>query len=218
MPSDRVDCGPGRDKVVVDLSDRIWGGCEQVSRPGGQTKPPPAPPVSGNSIVLYDEPFICKGPVDIGLVKVTMPSTVQDAIRLAEDCSGRIGRIEIDTWTADGIKVQNHGTVAHDLVIESGYVKCHDVAGNYHQDGIQAMGGTRLTFRKLTVDCLGNANLFVNQGGMKVSVPTERDLRPLRSRTELRPDALRGHVDRLRNARYDDLRRPLPRCPGRAEG
>jgi RTX calcium-binding nonapeptide repeat (4 copies) len=171
--SDRVDCGPGRDRVVADFSDRIWGGCEQVSRPGGQTKPPPAPPPTGNSVVLYDEPFLCEGPVDIGLVKVTMPSTVQDAMRLAENCSGRIGRIEIDTWTADGIKVQNHGTVAHDLVIESGYVKCHDVAGSYHQDGIQAMGGTRLTFRKLTVDCLGNANFFVNQGGLKVSMPTE---------------------------------------------
>ena len=63
--------------------------------------------------------------------------------------------------------------MAHDLVIESGYVKCHDVAGSYHQDGIQAMGGTRLTFRNLTVDCLGNANLFVNQGGLKVSMPTD---------------------------------------------
>ena len=40
--SDRIDCGPGRDKVVADLSDRIWGGCEQVSRPGGgTTKPTP---------------------------------------------------------------------------------------------------------------------------------------------------------------------------------
>jgi hypothetical protein len=123
--------------------------------------------------VLDDEPFVCKGRVDIDLVKVTMPTTVRDAIRLDEDCSGRIGRLEVDTWTADGIKVQNHGVVAHDLVIESGYVKCHAVAGSYHQDGIQAMGGARLTFKGLRVDCLRNANLFVNQGGKKVSMPTD---------------------------------------------
>ena len=92
-----------------------------------------------------------------------MRTEVEDAVRLDQNCSGRIGRVEVDTWTADGIKVQNRGTVAHDLVIESGYVKCHDVAGSYHQDGIQAMGGHRLTFRNLAVDCLGNANLFVNE-------------------------------------------------------
>ena len=165
--TDRIDCGAGADSVVADVNDRTWRNCELVSRP---TKPPPVPE---DSLVLHDQPFVCKGPVDIDLVKVTMPSTVEDAIRLDQDCSGRIGRLEVDTWTADGIKVQNHGTVAHDLVIESGYVKCHDVAGSYHQDGIQAMGGTRLTFRKLSVDCLGNANLFVNQGGLKVSLPTD---------------------------------------------
>ena len=53
------------------------------------------------------------GPIDIDLVRVMMPTTVQDAIRLDQDCSGRIGRVEVDTWTADGIKVQNHGAVAH---------------------------------------------------------------------------------------------------------
>jgi hypothetical protein len=172
--TDRVMCGGGRDSVVADAGDRISGDCEQVSRPERAPPPkPPPPPLPQNSVVLDDRPFVCTGPVDIDLVRVTMPTTVQDAIRLDQDCSGRIGRVEVDTWTADGIKVQNHGVVAHDLVIESGYVKCHDVAGRYHQDGIQAMGGTRLTFKGLRIDCLRNANMFVNYGGKKVSMPTD---------------------------------------------
>jgi hypothetical protein len=138
-----------------------------------QGQPPsPSAPVEGR-IVLEDDAWVCSGPVDLDLVKVTMRTAVDDAVRLDENCSGRIGRIEVDTWTADGIKVQNHGAVAHDLVVESGYIKCHDVFGEYHQDGIQAMGGHRLTFRNLAVDCLGNANLFVNRAGARVSTPTD---------------------------------------------
>ena len=69
--------------------------------------------------------------------------------------------------------MQNRGSVAHDLVIESGYVKCHDVAGDYHQDGVQAMGGYRLTFRNLAIDCLRNSNFFLARGGSGASTPTD---------------------------------------------
>ncbi|MGH3103675.1 MAG: IPT/TIG domain-containing protein [Gaiellaceae bacterium] len=134
--------------------------------------PPPAPP-SGRTEIRNNQSFICRGPVNIDLVRVTMRTTVEDAVRLDQNCSGRIGRIEIDTWTADGIKVQNRGTVAHDLVIGSGYVKCHAVAGAYHQDGIHVMGGYRITFRGLRVDCLRNANLFLARGGSGASTPTD---------------------------------------------
>jgi len=123
--------------------------------------------------VLEDSPFRCLGKVDLDLVRVTMRTVVEDAISLDENCTGRIGRIEVETWTGDGIKVQNHGGVAHDLVIESGYVKCHDIAGDYHQDGIQVMGGRGITFRNLRIDCLGNANLFLAEGGQRASTPTD---------------------------------------------
>ncbi|MGH3024515.1 MAG: hypothetical protein ACRDNI_12730, partial [Gaiellaceae bacterium] len=123
--------------------------------------------------ILENRPFLCSGHVDLDLVRVTMRTPVQDAISLATNCTGRIGRIEVETWTADGIKVQNRGDVAHDLVIESGYVKCHDIAGEYHQDGIHVMGGSAITFRNLRVDCLGNANLFLAQGGQGASLPTD---------------------------------------------
>jgi len=127
----------------------------------------------GKSRILVERAFRCRGPVDLDLVRVTMRTTVDDAISLDENCTGRIGRVEVETWTADGIKVQNHGSVAHDLVIESGYVKCHDIAGEYHQDGIQVMGGRGITFRNLRVDCLGNANLFLARGGQEASTPTD---------------------------------------------
>lgn len=128
---------------------------------------------TGDTRILVERAFECTGRVDLDLVRVTMRTTVEDAIAIDANCTGRIGRIEVETWTADGIKVQNHGNVAHDLVIESGYVKCHDVFGEYHQDGIHVMGGRSITFRNLRVDCLGNSNLFLARGGMYASTPTD---------------------------------------------
>lgn len=128
---------------------------------------------SGKSRILKERSFSCTGKVDLDLVRVTMRNVVEDAVSLGQNCTGRIGRIEVETWTADGIKVQNFGEVAHDLVIESGFVKCHDVFGEYHQDGIQVMGGHSITFRGLRVDCLGNSNFFLSKGGQLASTPTD---------------------------------------------
>lgn len=122
--------------------------------------------------MLVDQPWQCRGPVDLDLVKVTMRSNV-DAISIGSNCTGRIGRVEVDTWSADGIKVQNSSPVARDLVIGGGYVKCHAIAAGAHQDGVQAMGGTRIVFRGLAVDCLGNSNFFVNAAGSGASTPTD---------------------------------------------
>jgi hypothetical protein len=124
-------------------------------------------------VILVDRPFRCRGAVDLDLVRVTIRTALEDAIQLDENCTGRIGRIEVETWTADGIVVQNRGAVAHDLVVESGYVKCHALAEGAHQDGVQVMGGRDLTFRDLRVDCLGNANFFVSEGGSHASTPTD---------------------------------------------
>jgi hypothetical protein len=169
-----VVCGGGRDVVTADDVDKVSSDCEVVNRPPVPTEPTePTEPAPGSSIELVDQSWVCKGPVDIDLVKVTMRTATDDAVRLDEDCSGRVGRVEIETWTADGIKVQNRGTVAHDLVIESGYVKCHAASEGAHQDGVQVTGGSRITFRGLRVDCLGNSNFFVSQGGVMASTPTD---------------------------------------------
>ena len=100
-----------------------------------------------------------------------------DAIHLRENCSGRIGRIEVDTWTNDGLKVNAPAPAAHDLTIEGGYIRCHDQAAGAHQDGIQAMGGTRITFRNLELNCNSNPNaqIFINaaNGGSPTDIVCE---------------------------------------------
>jgi len=124
-------------------------------------------------VTLVDQTWTCSGRVNLNLVKVTMRSAGTDAIRLGDGCTGRIGRIEIDTWREDGVKIQNgSSSAARDLVIESGYIECHAIANGAHQDGVQAMGGSRITFRGLTIDCLGNSNFFVNRGGGGSTKPT----------------------------------------------
>ncbi len=132
-----------------------------------------APPDPAKTKEFKDRSFVCRGEVDLDLVRVTMRTAVEDAISLDANCTGRIGRIEVETWTADGIKVQNYGRVAHDLVIESGYVKCHDIAGEYHQDGVQVMGGRSITFRDLRIDCFGNSNFFVAKSRLGAVTPTD---------------------------------------------
>ena len=103
---------------------------------------PTPPPGDGGSVVVVDRAFVCNGPVNLDLVRVTIRNVTADAISLGANCSGRIGRVEVETWSSDGIKVQNNSaTPAHDLVIGGGYVRCHAIAPGVHQDGLQAMGG-----------------------------------------------------------------------------
>jgi len=108
--------------------------------------------------VLFDRSWTCRGPVNLDLVKVTMRNTNDDAIHLREGCTGRIGRIEIDTWQADGVKINVPDPVAHDLVIEGGYIRCYAHGPQGHQDGVQAMSGVRITFRNLEINCNSNPN------------------------------------------------------------
>jgi len=89
-------------------------------------------------------------------------------------------------------------------VIESGYIRCYDKTGAYHQDGIQAMGGYRITFRNLRVTCgrAGvNANLFIARGGAGASTPTDivfenGHLGPNAAHTILLADAVRSGARR----------------------
>ncbi len=125
-------------------------------------------------MTLVNQTWVCNGPVNLALVKVTMSQANADAISLSNGCTGRIGRIEVNTWTQDGVKVQNSSAnAAHDLVIESGYIKCHAMTAGAHQDGVQGMGGSRLTFRGIAIDCLGNSNFFVNTAGSGATKPTD---------------------------------------------
>jgi len=122
---------------------------------------------AAQDVTLVDRPFRCSSyaqPLDLGTVKVEItPSAAQpyDAMKLEGGCSGTIRRIEIDTWRADGVKV---GDGAHDLTIGGGYIYEHDRGPLAHQDGIQVMGGSNVTFHNLLVyaPTSNNAALFVN--------------------------------------------------------
>lgn len=224
---DTVNCGDGYDLAYIDAFDAVYG-CEETIESSDMSMPAtPDPPTTAaaptadrgpagivrGTFVLVDQPWVCEGPVDVDLVKVTIHrrTTPLDAVSLSRYCTGRIGRVEIETWSGDGIKVQNAGSVAHDLVIESGSIRCYEKTGAYHQDGIQAMGGRRITFRDMDVNCGRpgvNANLFIAQGGSFASIPTDivfegGHLGPNAAHTILVADAVRSGV------------RDTVICPGR---
>jgi hypothetical protein len=130
------------------------------------------------TVEVTNASWTCSSTVDYDLVRVTINNgSNNDAIRLGQNCSGRIGRIEVTTNGTDGVKVLNSGTVAHDLVVESGFIRCTGSPTGSHQDGIQAMGGTDILFRHLRIFCGDgddsvNAQFFVTEGGSGASTPT----------------------------------------------
>jgi hypothetical protein len=126
-------------------------------------------PAARRSVTLVDKSWYCTRRVDLDLVRVVMRSASEHAVYLSSGCTGRIGRLEVETWHQDGVKVWP-GT--HDLVIQGGTIVCHDRDLSTHQDGVQAQGGERVTFRKLTIDCRtsNNAAFFVSATRM---VPTD---------------------------------------------
>ena len=103
-----------------------------------------AGPIRG-SVTSTDKTWVCKGPVDLDSVTVTMTpaapggAAATDAIHLASGCTGRIGRLEVTTSIADGVKVAQG---VHDLTIGGGRIRCLAKTPLLHQDGIQAMGGS----------------------------------------------------------------------------
>lgn len=126
---------------------------------------------------------MCNGPVDLDLVKVS--GARGDSVRLQPGCTGSINRVEVDTWTNDGIKVAKSSSI-HDVVINSGYITCHAMAVGAHQDGIQVMGGLRLTFKNLDIDCpWSNANFFISGSGIDGAVCDGCNLRGGASHTAL---------------------------------
>ena len=138
-----------------------------------------APP---KQVIRVDQPWTCSSKVDLDLVRVTItpasigPRKGEDAIHLANGCTGRIGRLEVVQWAGDGVKVSDG---AADLDVDGGSIECLGKAPTLHQDGIQVMGGARITFTNLKIDCgrknarLINSELFINQAGKSTMPPTD---------------------------------------------
>ncbi|HJQ74850.1 MAG TPA: hypothetical protein VJ814_08185 [Gaiellaceae bacterium] len=134
------------------------------------------------SVSLVNQEWVCDGPVDLASVTVRMTPAYTggrrggDAVHLESGCTGRIGKLTVTTSIADGVKVAQG---AHDLTIGGGSIRCLAKLPRLHQDGIQAMGGDRITFRDLRVDCgragerLINSNLFIRQAGRSTSPPRD---------------------------------------------
>jgi hypothetical protein len=107
------------------------------------------------SISLVNQEWVCDEPVNLASVTVRMTSTYSggrrggDAVHLESGCAGRIGKPTVATSIADGVKVAEG---AHDLSI-GGSIRCLAKLPRVHQDGVQVMGGTPLTFHRLSIDC-----------------------------------------------------------------
>ncbi len=153
----------------------------------GDTGVPSAPVKTGGkhvltgSIAQTDQTWTCRGPVDLDSVSVTMTTAISarhgaDAIHLEPGCTGRIRHLDVLTAAADAMKVAEG---VHDLAIDGGSVVCTAKLPTMHQDGIQVMGGERITLRGLSINCgrsgesLINSNLFINQAGRSTKPPTD---------------------------------------------
>lgn len=127
-------------------------------------------PTSGK-ISLRDQGWYCGEEVDIERLEVTIRFAGSDAIHLARGCTGRIGEIVVVQYRRDGVKVSGG---AHDLVIEGGSIECRAQIPGSHQDGVQAMGGSRITFRDVRIDCpTRSSGFFVREGGNGGELPTD---------------------------------------------
>lgn len=125
---------------------------------------------SGN-ITLEEQSWYCGGRVDVDRLEVTIRTAVIDAIELGRGCTGRIGEIVVVQYQKDGVKVT---AGAYDLVVEKGTIECLGQRAGGHQDGVQAMGGTRITFKNLEVDCqTRSSGFFVRTGGRAEERPTD---------------------------------------------
>ena len=97
-------------------------------------------------------------------------------MHLRPGCTGRIGKLVVVQRSGDGVKVAEG---VHDLVVGGGSIRCLAKAPDFHQDGIQVLGGARITFRELTVSCgrrddrLINSNLFIKQAGKSQLPPRD---------------------------------------------
>lgn len=162
-------------KVAKAERGQAKGKAKPKPKPKKGKTPPPPPP---RTLSLVNQMWVCDGPVDLDSVTVTIDgnSSARDAVHLRDGCTGRIGKLVVNQSIGDGVKVAQG---VHDLSIDGGSVRCFAKGPVLHQDGIQVMGGTRITFRNLTVDCgragerLINSNLFIKQAGRSIDPPTD---------------------------------------------
>jgi hypothetical protein len=120
--------------------------------------------------------YTCNTPVDLDEVNIVIDENVVrvDGVKFAAGCTGHIHSFNVTTSSSDALKVAEG---AHDLVIDGGTIKCLDKLPTLHQDAIQVMGGSNITFNNMTLDCgradddLIDSNFFVNLSGTSTVAP-----------------------------------------------
>lgn len=121
-------------------------------------------------LTLHNKTWSCKGPQQGSVINVREDGGDLDAVHLDSGCTGTV-TLHIWTNQRDGVKL--HGG-AHDLVV-TGDLYCGGKVGKVHQDGVQAMGGTRVTFENWKENCVSgnNGGLFFASGINSNSLPTD---------------------------------------------
>lgn len=116
--------------------------------------------------------FLCKGPVNTGLVHVMSPSDV--GVELDTGCTGYIGELRVTDAQRDGVKVKNASVnAAHDLTIGKLVVECRPAPAGVHQDGVQVLGGARITVLETKVTGCRTSQVMLKQGGSGKTTPTD---------------------------------------------
>jgi hypothetical protein len=145
-------------------------------------KPPKVPPVPSGTITITNKTWVCDGPVNLDSLTVTITEAMasdrsnSDGVHLRPGCTGRIGRLVVTDSAGDAVKVAEG---VHDLTVAGGTIRCPAKAPKLHQDGVQVMGGQRITFQNMSIDCgrqadsLIDSNFFVNRAGQSMTAPSD---------------------------------------------
>ena len=172
---DKVFCGGGLDRVVVDANDSVFRDCESVGRP------PPAPPESrndcattnyttwtweqckpGTTLTVTNRSWYCSKPLgSYGRlpIKIVVVSTTawEDgaAVSVNSGCSGSTGNDVNLIVDVRGDGPRSSAGPGHDAFKTrvnpqnlriTGSLQCGRRAPNAHQDALQIQGGTDITF------------------------------------------------------------------------
>ena len=82
-------------------------------------------PTTGEIVLPPNVSYNCKGAVNIDRLVITLTTLEKDAFVMNSGCTGRVGRLEVTTFTQDALKTTNaNAAAAHDLVIEGGWAAC----------------------------------------------------------------------------------------------
>jgi hypothetical protein len=172
---DRVFCGQGRDRAVVDAKDSVHGDCETVKLP------PPAPPESrtdcavtnyttwtweqckpGTTITVTNQPWHCREPLTsygkLPIKVVSISTAAWDdivAVSVNSGCTGEPGtevNLIVDIRGEGPNSAAGSGADAFKTRVNptnlriTGSFQCGRRFPDSHQDSLQIQGGTDIAF------------------------------------------------------------------------